>query len=162
MTMPEAAMHETDGAEPSEDQIWGTRKLPVMETVSEAARMQCASKDQFGLRIPAADSRHHSRPYSPIYYVRHGMTCDKREKWHCRFISGNLVKASKEITIFVPYAIPYEFSRLKIHGTVLGDISMRSPHRCLRLSRCFVGDSRAFAGPLGRQGAACPSAKDQP
>ena len=48
MTMPEATIHETDGSEPAEDQVRRSRKLPIVKTVPEAARMQRAAKDQLG------------------------------------------------------------------------------------------------------------------
>ena len=45
MTVPEAAMHKADGAKPAEHQVRGPRKLPVMKTVPETARMQRTPKD---------------------------------------------------------------------------------------------------------------------
>ena len=79
MTVPEAAMHETDGSEPAEDQVRRSRELSIMKAVPEAACMQRATKDQLWLRVPAADSRHHSRPDRSINYVGHDMACIARE-----------------------------------------------------------------------------------
>ena len=80
MTVPEAAMHETDSSEPPEDQVWRSRELPIMQTVPEPARMQCATKDQFRFRVLAPDSRHHSRPDLSINYVGHELACIARKE----------------------------------------------------------------------------------
>ncbi len=60
MTVPEAAMHETDSAEPTKDQIRRPGEVPVVKTISEAARVQGAAEDQFRLRVPSANSCHHA------------------------------------------------------------------------------------------------------
>ena len=52
MTVPEAAMHETDSSEPTEDQVRCSRELPIMKTVPETARVQCAAKRSVRVSYP--------------------------------------------------------------------------------------------------------------
>ena len=86
MTVPEAAMHETDSFKPTEDQVRLPRELPVVKTVPEAARMQRAAKHQLAFRVLSADSRHHSRPNRLIDYIGHGLFCIAWKEWNRKYL----------------------------------------------------------------------------
>ena len=101
MTVPEAAMHETDSSEPTEDQVRCSRELPIMKTVPETARVQCAAKRQFGFRIPSADSRHHPRPNSSINYIDHVLSCVAWKEGDREHIPPNIIEAIKEVAAII-------------------------------------------------------------
>jgi len=96
MTMPEAAMHETDSSKPTEDQVRRPRQLPVVKTVSETAHVQRASKRHLRFRILAADSGHHSRPDRLINYINHRLSCAAWTKRHRVRIPKNIFEVIKE------------------------------------------------------------------
>ena len=79
MTVPEAAVHKADSCELTEDKVWRSREISIMETESETAGMQCATENQFGFRVPAADLRHHARSALSIHYVGHQLSCPSSE-----------------------------------------------------------------------------------
>ncbi len=96
MTVPEAAMHETDRPEAVEDQVRRSGKLPVMQLVSEAARMQLAAKCQFRFRVLGTGPRHHARPGRCIDYIGHHSACSKCQGRDCPCISRKVIDAVKE------------------------------------------------------------------
>lgn len=71
MTVPEAAVHETDGSELTKDEIGSTRKFAVMQTVPQPAGMKSPPQNEFGPRVSSTDSRHHAGAGRLIHYVRH-------------------------------------------------------------------------------------------
>lgn len=101
MTMPEAAMHETDSSKPTEDQVRRPRQLPVVKTVSETARVQRASKRHLRFRVFAANAGHHSRPNGWINYIDHGRSCIAwKERFRVRTPQG-MLEAIKEDAVIV-------------------------------------------------------------
>ena len=132
MTVPEAAMHETDRSKPGEHQVRPAGELAIMKTVPVAARVQRTPEDQFGLRVLAADSCHHSRPYRSINYVGHELVCIEMRGRDCMRISQNVIEAIKEDRGFVDQLGRVECVQRKGHrkasGDRLEDRSQRSVH----------------------------------
>ena len=101
MTMPEAAMHETDSAKPTEDEVGRPRELPIVKPVPETARMQRAAKHHLRFRVLAAYSGHHSRPNGAINYIDHGLSCIEWEERHRVRIPQSTLEAIKEDAVIV-------------------------------------------------------------
>ena len=80
MTMPEATVHETNGSETTEDQVWLSRELSVMEPISDTSRVKCPPEDKLGFRVLTADSSHHARSAFPIHYVDHQLSFSNDEQ----------------------------------------------------------------------------------
>ena len=87
MTVPEAAVHETYSCEPTEDKVWRSREISIVEPVSQTSDMQCAPEGQLGFRVPAADSRHHARSNLSIHCVGHQLSCPSSELQDCTVTS---------------------------------------------------------------------------
>ena len=118
MTVPEAAMHETDGSEPTKHQVRRSGELPIMQTVPEATRMQRSPKNQLGFRVLATDPRHHPRPNRSINYVGHQLPCFTKEERDCTCISRNVVEAIKEDRVILQRIAWGEFQRPKESDTL--------------------------------------------
>ena len=162
MTVPEAAMNETDSSEPTEDQVRRPRELPIVKTVPEAARMQRAAEDQLGLRVPAADSCHHSRTDRSINYVRHELTCFAGEKGYHACISQNVVEAIKKDRIILRHPTWGEAQRAKAPDTLPHSRHMDQSQRRTPLSQLAPRCSRLPGDRPVKRPPACPSATDQP
>jgi len=52
MSMPEAPMNENDGSEPGKYQVRGSRKIPIMQTISQTNSVQRPTKLHFRFSIP--------------------------------------------------------------------------------------------------------------
>lgn len=162
MTVPEAAVHETDSSEPTEDQVRRPPELPIMKTVPEAARMQRAAKGQLGFRVPGADSCHHARPDRSINYVGHELACIAREERDHACISQNVVEAIKEDGVIVRRIAQAEFGHPKALGKVPDCRLMDQSQRRARISLIAAPGSRLPRGRPGRQLATCRPATLQP
>ena len=101
MTMPEAAVHETDSSKPTKDEVRRPRKFPIMKAVPETARMQRAAEHHLRFRVFAAYSCHHSRPNGSINYVDHGLSRVASEERYRVRISQNIFNVIKEDAVFV-------------------------------------------------------------
>ena len=71
VAVPKTAVHKTHGMETPESKIRRSRQLPIVETVSESARMQGPTENQFWLGILAAYTCHHPRAGFLVYHVDH-------------------------------------------------------------------------------------------
>jgi hypothetical protein len=71
MAVPEAAMHEHDGAVFWEHKIGTPRQRPGMEAVAQSSSVEKASEPQLRRGIRLAHARHHPRARSGIDDVRH-------------------------------------------------------------------------------------------
>ena len=101
MTVPKAAVHETDSSKPRKDEVRRSRELPIMKTIPEAARMQRSAKDQFGSGVLPTNSRHHSRPNRLINNVGHELACVAWEECNSTPISQDIGQAIKEVDVIV-------------------------------------------------------------
>ena len=162
MTVPEAAVHETHGSEPTEDQVRRPPELPIMKTVPEAARMQRAAKGQLGFRVPGADSCHHARPDRSINYVGHELACIAREERDRACISQNVVEAIKEDGVIVRRIARAEFGHPKAPGKVPDCRLMDQSQRRAPISQFATGGSRLRGDPPGKQITTCRPVVDQP
>ena len=162
MTVPEAAMHETDGSEPAEDQVRRSRELSIMKAVPEAACMQRATKDQLWLCVPAADSRHHSRPDRSINYVGHDMACIAREERDCACISQNAVEAIKENRPKFLRIARAELGHPKVPDKVPGSRLMGQSQCRTPILQIATRGSRHPDDCPGKRLATCRPATDQP
>ena len=162
MTVPEAAMHETDSSEPSKDQVWRSRELPIMQTVPEPARMQRATKDQFRFRVLAPDSRHHSRPDLSINYVGHELACIARKERDRACISQNGVEAIKEDAVTVQRIARAELGHPKASEKVPDSHLMGQSQRRALISQFAPRSSRLPGDLPSKQLATCRPATHQP
>ena len=162
MTMPEAAMHETDSSEPREDQIRRPGELPVVKAVPESARMQSAAKDQLGFRVLPADSRHHSGPNRSINYVGHGLACIAWETWDRACIPQNIAGVTKKDGVMEERISEADFGHRNAFGN-LPDcrVAGRSQHHA-RISQFAACDSLLLGSPPGKQHAKCHLSAHQP
>lgn len=71
VAMPEASMNEHDCPKFREDQIGFPWQSPAVQPISQAPCMQYLSQDEFGLRVPPLDPRHHSGPRRLVDHVGH-------------------------------------------------------------------------------------------
>ena len=98
MTVPEAAMHETDGFEPGEDHVRRAGEIPIVQTVPEA-RARCNARRRINsgfVSLPPIPAIMRDRTCS-IHYVRHELTCFARgKKRYHPCISQNGVEAFKK------------------------------------------------------------------
>jgi hypothetical protein len=60
MAMPEATMHEDDGAVLRQHDVRLARDALRMKAITKAERMQGPAERQFGLRVLSADPGHHA------------------------------------------------------------------------------------------------------
>ncbi len=104
VTMPEAAVHEANRSEPTENQVRLPWQIPVVQTVPKSARMQCAAKYQLRFRIPAPNSGHHSRTNGRINGIDHGRSCIALAERSFVRISQRALEAIKEDTVIVQTA----------------------------------------------------------
>lgn len=74
VSMPEAAMHETDGTEAGKDDIRSARKVGRVKTKAYASRMQRPAEHELGPGILPFDTRHHPRSSCSIYNICHRET----------------------------------------------------------------------------------------
>jgi hypothetical protein len=58
MPVPEAPVHEHDGAMRREYKIWSTGQITAMQTEAETVRVQTAAQRQFRFRVAATDAAH--------------------------------------------------------------------------------------------------------
>ena len=58
VSMPEATMHEDDGAATAHDNVGATRQPAVMEPGPYPERAECSPDSKLGCRVPTTDSRH--------------------------------------------------------------------------------------------------------
>lgn len=75
MPMPKTAMNKAYRSELTKHEIRSAGEFPVVQTVSQATGMKSPAESKFRLRVPAADSSHHARTGSLVYYVRHRRPC---------------------------------------------------------------------------------------
>ena len=155
MTVPEAAVHETHGSEPTEDQVRRPRELPIMKTVPEAARMQRAAKDQLWFRVSAADSRHHSRPDCSINYVGHELPCIAREKRDYVCISQNAAEAIKGDQPILLRIARAKFGHPKVPDKMPDNRLIGQSQRRAQISLIAAPGSRLPRDRPGRQLATC-------
>jgi hypothetical protein len=59
MAVPEAAVHENDGAIARQRQVRLAWQLPVMEAIAKAQQVEPASNNHFGLCVRCPDTSHH-------------------------------------------------------------------------------------------------------
>ncbi len=71
VTVPEAAVNEAHGSEPTKHEIGGTREVAVVQAVPQTAGMESTAKNEFGYSVPASNPRHHPRTGHLVHYVRH-------------------------------------------------------------------------------------------
>lgn len=71
MPVPEAAMDENDCIAAWEDQVWLPRKLLPGQMEPKSPPMQEPPDDEFRLRVPAADGRHHPGSHNSGNHVNH-------------------------------------------------------------------------------------------
>lgn len=72
VSVPEAAVDETDGVEPAKHEVWSARESSVVQTVSEPAGVDGSTKSEFRTRVSASDPRHYARPGRAVHCVCHG------------------------------------------------------------------------------------------
>jgi hypothetical protein len=70
--MPEATMNEYERFVHRQDDIRLARESRIMNTKSKSFLVECASENQFGLRIFPANARHDSGAGLLIYDIGHG------------------------------------------------------------------------------------------
>ena len=73
--VPEAAVHQADGAESAEHEVGSSREFPIVQTVSKSPGVDGSTKSDFGSRVPASDPRHHARPSRAVHDVCHRRSC---------------------------------------------------------------------------------------
>ena len=71
MTMPKASMHENSSIELGEDQIGMSGNILRVETIPEAAGVQCEAQCLFRPRIFASDPSHHPGPGRLVNNICH-------------------------------------------------------------------------------------------
>lgn len=69
--MPEAAMYEDDGMMLWKDQVRAPVDVICVQPIPKAARMQCPTERQFGLRILSPYPCHHPGTGLLVDYIRH-------------------------------------------------------------------------------------------
>ena len=74
MPMPEAAVHQDDGAVPGENQVRSTRKFAVLQTVAKPARMQSLAYEHLWLGVSPTDAAHVEPPLLGSQHISH--------RWH--------------------------------------------------------------------------------
>ena len=72
-----------------------------MNTIPEAAGMQCPAKHHLRFRILAGNSGHHARPNGSINYIDYGLSYIAWEAHHRVRIPQNIVDAIKEIAAII-------------------------------------------------------------
>ena len=162
MTVPEAAMHEADGSEPAKDKVRRSGELPIVKAVPEAARMERAAKDQLWFRVPAADSRHHSRPDRLINYIGHELACIAKEEQDRACISQNVVDAIKEDRVIVRRTALAGSGHPKVPDTVPDRCPEGQSQRCRPVSHIVARGSRLLGHPPGKRLRTHRTANDQP
>ena len=65
MLMPHTTMNEHYFAPPTEDEIWSSRKPPIMKSITVAHREHDPPHEKFRLRVPTANAAHAFAPLSP-------------------------------------------------------------------------------------------------
>ena len=75
--MPEAPVHEDDGAVPREHEVGATGQVPSMEPKAESEPMCNSPNGDFRTGITAPDPRHHLAPPLRIHDVGHGGVTDE-------------------------------------------------------------------------------------
>ena len=58
--VPEATVHENDGTVPRQHDVGRAGQVAAVKAEAEAEAVQDAADDQFGLRVPAPNARHHA------------------------------------------------------------------------------------------------------
>lgn len=71
MAVPEAAMHEDDCVMLRKHEVGSPGDILRMQPVTEAARMKCPPKHQFGLRVLPLDPGHHPGAGLFVYDIGH-------------------------------------------------------------------------------------------
>lgn len=161
MTVPEAAMYETDRFKSAKDHIRFSWQLPIMKTVPEAASMHCAAKQQFGSRVPAADSRHHSRPDSLINYVSHELPrIASKERRYAR-ISRNVAGSIKQDGVIVQCVSRAEFGHTAAHGELPVGRLVGHSRRLSPIAQTVALRPSLLGNPPDEQHAKCRSAVDR-
>lgn len=59
MSVPEAAVNEAHGSEPTKHEIGGTRQPSVVKTVPQTACVERPAKSDFGYSVPVSNPGHH-------------------------------------------------------------------------------------------------------
>lgn len=72
MPVPETSMNKAHRAESTKHEIGSSGELPIVQAISEAARMERPAKNEFGARVPAFYPCHHARAGCAINCVGHG------------------------------------------------------------------------------------------
>ena len=145
MTMPETAMHETDSAKLTEDEVGRPRELPIVKPVPETARMQRTAKHHLRFRVLAAYFGHHSRPNGAINYIDHGLPCVEWEERRRVRIPRDTSEALKEGTAFVRTIAQSEREQAKApirdrYTSLMDQLHRRAPisHLATRGSRLAI------------------------
>lgn len=162
MTVPEAAVHKADSCESTEHHVRRPGELPVMETVPEAACMQCPAKGQLRPRVLPPNSCHHSRSYCPINYVGHVLAFITRKIWNPTCIPLNIIDANKEHGAIVRHIPQADFKHQQAPRN-LSDLHLMgwSQHRA-PIPRFVPICSHHSNGPHHEQRAKCWSADALP
>ena len=151
MTVPEAAMHETDSFEPAEDQVRRSGKVPIVKTIPEAPCMKCPPKDQLGLRVPATDPRHHSRPDGSINYIRHLLICFAEGDQDCSSISPNVVYVSEHGRVVSHWLAWSGLEHADVPDTLTDSRLMGQSQNRVPISQILACTSRLLGDCLGRR-----------
>lgn len=60
VAVPEAAVNEAHGSESTKDEIGGTRKPAVVQTVPQTTCVESPAESNFGYSVPASNPCHHA------------------------------------------------------------------------------------------------------
>ena len=155
MTVPEAAMHETDSSEATKDQVRGAGKAPIMKPIPETTGVQRTSKYQFWFRILGADSRHHSRSDCSINYIDHQLTSTAMKEREIACISRNVTAATKKFFAVLRSKVPSKFDYPKtVHLSPDHYLNVQTLHHTP--IRKVIGHGHHFlVDPIGKRPAVC-------
>jgi len=91
MTMPEAALHEHDGAKPWKYEIRFSRQCRDVQPEPETCRVHCDAKPNLRFRVATANSRHHPGASSPVndicQFVVTASALSPRPRWQTYTVS---------------------------------------------------------------------------
>jgi len=71
MTMPEAPVRKEHCFASLEDEVWAAGQRPIMETKTEAPRMQALAKEELWFRVESPDAGHHPASNLRAYDISH-------------------------------------------------------------------------------------------